>query len=48
MEIHVPLLTVLPHSVGVCRGAKAAQAVNNETILLRVFAFIKYFTNEIY
>lgn len=38
MEIHVPLLTVLPHCGCVCRAAKAAQAVNNETILLGIFA----------
>jgi hypothetical protein len=48
MEIHVPLLTVLPHCGGVCHGAKAAQAVNKETILLRVFAFIRYFPNNMY
>jgi hypothetical protein len=48
MEMHVPLLTVLAHCVGICRGAKAAQAVSNETIRLRVFAFIKYFTNNMY
>jgi hypothetical protein len=48
MEIHVPLLTVLSHCFGVCRGAKTAQAVSNETILIRVFAFVPYFTNNIY
>jgi hypothetical protein len=36
VELHVPVLTVLPHCVGVCRGTKAAQGVNNETILLRI------------